>query len=48
MKTGILSKARNMELFGFEPDNRGIVLELPTGAIKPNPASRESTLMRAS
>jgi len=37
MKTGILSKARNMELFGFEPDNRGIVLELPTGAIKPNP-----------
>ena len=26
-----------MELFGFEPDNRGIVLELPTGAIKPNP-----------
>lgn len=37
MKTGILSKARNMELFGFQPDNRGIVLELPTGAIKPNP-----------
>lgn len=37
MKMGILSKAKDMELFGFEADNRGAVLEISTGAIKPNP-----------
>lgn len=37
MKMGILSKARDMELFGFEPDNRGTVLEIPVGSVKPNP-----------
>ena len=37
MKMGILNKARDMELFGFEPDNRGAVLDIPITAIKPNP-----------
>ena len=37
MKMGILSKARDMELFGFEPDNRGAVLDIAVNAIKPNP-----------
>ena len=37
MKMGILNRARDMELFGFEMDKRGAVLEIPIGAIKPNP-----------
>ena len=37
MKMGILNRARDMELFGFETDKRGAVLEIPIGAIKPNP-----------
>ena len=37
MKMGILSKAKDMELFGFAPDNRGAVLDIPVTAIKPNP-----------
>ena len=38
MKMGILSKARDMELFGFEPDTNGMVLDIPVTAIKPNPS----------
>ena len=34
---GILSKARDMELFGFDTDKTGAVLDIPVGAIKPNP-----------
>ena len=37
MKMGILSKARDMELFGFDTDKTGAVLDIPVGAIKPNP-----------
>lgn len=37
MKMGLLNKARDMELFGFEPESRGSVPEIPITSIKPNP-----------
>lgn len=48
MKMGILSKARDMELFGFETPVSGGVCDIPTEAVRPNPSQPRKNFDAAS
>lgn len=48
MKIGILSKARDMELFGFETPVSGGVCDIPTEAVRPNPSQPRKNFDAAS